>query len=115
MDVKLEKELRAGRLAGPFKSPPFSPFIISPALGVVPKKTPGDFRLIQHLSFRAGSSINDGIPENFSSVSYATISDAICQIKLAGRGSFLSKTDIKNAFRIIPISPRDYGLLGMEC
>lgn len=113
VDVKLEKELRAGRLAGPFKSPPFSTFIVSP-LGIVPKKTPGDFRLIHHLSFPAGSSINDGIPENFSSVSYATINDAICQIKLAGRGSFLSKTDIKNAFPIIPISPKDYGLLGME-
>ena len=47
---KLRKELEAQRLAGPFKSPPLSIFWISP-LGVVPKKVPGEFRLIHHLSF----------------------------------------------------------------
>ncbi|XP_068680404.1 uncharacterized protein [Montipora foliosa] len=30
------------------------------------------------------------------------------------QGVFLSKTDIKNAFRIIPIRPQDYHLLGMK-
>ena len=35
-------------------------------------------------------------------------------IKLAGRGCFLAKADIQNAFRIIPIQPDDYGLLGMQ-
>ena len=35
-------------------------------------------------------------------------------IKLAGPGFFLAKTDIKNAFRIIPIHPRDYHLLGIK-
>ena len=46
--------------------------------------------------------------------SQSTISDAIQQIKLAGAGCLLSKTDIKNAFRIIPIRPQDYHLLGMK-
>ena len=35
-------------------------------------------------------------------------------IKSIGRGSYLSKTDIKSAFRIIPIHPDDYHLLGMK-
>ena len=85
VEVKLSKEVALGRLAGPFHSPPFSNFCISP-LGVVPKKTPGEFRLIHHLSFPKGLSINDGIPEEFSSVSFATIQDAIKNIKIAGRG-----------------------------
>ena len=76
-------------------------------LGVVPKKNPGEFRLIHHLSYPKGYSVNDGISSEYTSVSYATISDAIKQIKLAGPGCFLSKTDIKNAFRIIPIGPQD--------
>ena len=42
------------------------------------------------------------------------ISDAIAMIKSIGRGSYLSKTDIKSAFRIIPIHPDDYHLLGMK-
>ncbi|XP_044179321.1 uncharacterized protein LOC122960856 [Acropora millepora] len=35
-------------------------------------------------------------------------------IKSIGRGSYMSKTDIKSAFRIIPIHPEDYHLLGMK-
>ena len=113
VDGKISKELKAGRLAGPFRTRPFDPFQISPS-GVVPKKIPGEFRLLHHLSYPRGSSVNDGISPDHTSVSYATISDAICHIKAAGRGCFLAKTDVKNAFRIIPIRPMDYYLLGMR-
>lgn len=113
VDSKLEKEILAGRIAGPYSEPPFSPFIVSP-LGVVPKKAPGEFRMIHHLSFPRCSSVNDGIPADFSSVHYATISDAIQLIKKVSKGCFMGKTDIKNAFRIIPIHPHDYNVLGMS-
>jgi hypothetical protein len=113
VDRKLSKELDAHRLAGPFQSPPFSNLRISP-LGVVPKKSPGDFRLIHHLSFPKGSSVNDGISADNTTVCYATIRDAIRLIKLAGPGCFLAKTDVKSAFRIIPIRPVDYNLLGIR-
>ena len=76
VDTKLKKELDAQWLAGPFQSPPLSPFWVSP-LGVVPKKVPGEFRLIHHLSFPKGSSVNDGIPPEHTSVHYATIDEAI--------------------------------------
>ena len=113
VDAKLKKELDAHRLAGPFHSPPFPIFHVSP-IGVVPKKLPGEFRLIHHLSYPKGTSINDGISSVNTSVHYATIRDAIHFIKLAGPGCFLAKTDVKNAFRIIPIHPRDYHLLGIK-
>ena len=111
VEEKLKKELALGHLAGPFPSPPFVNFCISP-LGVVPKKTPGEYRLIHHLSFPKGLSINDGISE-FSSITYSNIQDAIENTKLAGRGCYLAKTDVKSAFRIIPIYPKEYHLLGM--
>ena len=111
VDAKIAKELAADRLAGPFDSPPISPFVVSP-LGVVPKKSPGEFWLIHHLSFPKGASVNDRICHENSTVCYATIGDAIRCIKLAGQGSYLAKTDIQNAFRIIPIQSDDYGLLG---
>lgn len=113
IDDKIKKEIELGRVAGPFSSPPLKKFCVSP-LGVVPKKTPGEYRLIHHLSFPKGSSINDGILDKFSSVQYATICDAIHKIKMAGKQCHLTKTDVKNAFRIIPVSPSDYHLLGME-
>ena len=70
--------------------------------------------MIHHLSYPTGSSVNDGISLDHISVSYATIADAICHIKAAGRGCFLAKTDVKNAFRIIPIHPLDYSFLGTK-
>ena len=54
-------------------------------LGEAPKKTPGDYGLIHHLSFPKGSSINDGISDKFSSAQYAAICDAINRIKRAGK------------------------------
>ena len=60
VSAKLIQEVKAGRIAGPFDTPPFKNFCVSP-LGVVPIKTPGEFRLIHHLSFPKGTSVNDGI------------------------------------------------------
>ena len=113
VDAKLQKELESHRLAGFFQSPPLSPSWISP-LGLVPKKVQGEFRLIHHLSFPTGFSVNDGISSDNTSVKYATIDEAIQLIKRAGPGCFLAKTDVKNAFQIIPIHPDDYCLLGMQ-
>ena len=110
---KLDKETKAQRIAGPFIAPPFPDLFCSP-LGIVPKKTPSEFRLIHHLSFPSGAAINDFIPGEFASVNYASISDAIVALKLFQKGCFLAKTDIKSAFRIIPVHPADHPLLGMK-
>lgn len=73
---------------------------------------PSEFRLIHHLSFPCSSSVNDGIPWALSSVHYASTDDAIKLIKQLGPGCYMAKTDIASAFRIIPIHPRDFHLLG---
>jgi hypothetical protein len=95
--------------------PPFQSFCVSP-LGVIPKKLPGDFRLIhhRHLSFPKGSSIKDGIASENTHIQYATVADAIRLIKRAGPGEFFGKNGQKSAFRIIPIHPNDYHLLGRK-
>ena len=80
----------------------------------MPKKSPGEFRSIHHLSYPAGSFVNDGIPKELATVQYATINDANRLVKLFSKGFFLVKTDIKSAFQIIPIAPRDFPLLGIE-
>ena len=83
-------------------------------VGLVPKKDPNEYRLIHHLSFPEGSSVNDFIPDCCATVRYASIRDASKSIKCIGRGCFMAKTDIKSAFRIIPIHPADHSLLGMK-
>jgi hypothetical protein len=105
----IDKERSAGRIAGPFDTPPFSCFQMSP-LGIVPKKNPSEFRIIHNLSFPAGTSINDNILPDFKSVEYATVHDAIALIKSVGVGAFCAKCDIKKAFRLIPLRPDQYHL-----
>lgn len=50
---KIDKEIEAKRVSGPFLSLPFPTIQVSP-LGLIPKKAPNDFRLIHHLSYRKG-------------------------------------------------------------
>ena len=69
VDQKLAKELETHRLAGPFDTPSFPVFRVSP-MGIVPKKTPGEFRLIHHLSYPMSKSVNDRISHEHSSVQY---------------------------------------------
>ena len=112
---KIASELNAGRLGGPFKFKPFPNFIVSP-LGVVPKKNPGSYRMIHHLSYprNSGCSENEHIPKELTSFAYAGIQDAISYIKKLGKGCYMSKTDVQSAFRIMPIHRSDYHLLGFS-
>jgi hypothetical protein len=110
---KLAKELGKGRIAGPFSHQPFPNFRTSP-IGLQPKKTPGEYRLIHHLSYPEGSSVNDGILRCYTDVRYATIDTAIAMIKKVGKWCFLAKTDIESAFRLLPVHPDDYPLLGLS-
>ena len=109
---KLNKERDADRLVEPFPEPPFPNFCCS-SQGIVPKKDPSEFRLIHDLSYSPGSSVNDFIPEDCSSLHYASINDAISVMKRKGAGCFMAKTDVKS-FRIIPIQPNDFALLGIR-
>ncbi|XP_053392697.1 uncharacterized protein LOC128555162 isoform X1 [Mercenaria mercenaria] len=113
--AKLSKELEANRIAGPFTEIPLENFRVSP-IGVVPKKEPGEFRMIHHLSYprNSGDSVNDQIPSSCTEVSYESIEDAIANLKFMGRGAFMAKTDIQSAFRIIPVHPDDRSLLGFK-
>lgn len=111
LKAQIQIELDAGRVAGPFDEKPFENIQISP-LGLVPKKTQGQFRIIHHLSYPDGGSINSGIPPDLCSVRYQNIDTAAAIIKLFGKGCHMAKTDIEQAYRIVPISPGDYDLLG---
>ena len=112
VDSKLNKERDADRIVGPFHELSFPNFRCSP-LGIVSKKDLSECCLTHHLTYPSGSSVHDFIPEDCSSVHYASINDAISVIKRMG-AAFIAKTDAKSAFRIIPIHPNDLALLGMK-
>ena len=45
---------------------------------------------------------------------YASVDDVIKMIKKLGPGCTLAETDVRSAFRMIPVHPKDYHLLGMQ-
>ena len=67
-----------------------------------------------NLSSPAGSSINDGISSEWSSISYVSIDFLLSLVLEAGKGSTSVKADIKEAYRMLPIHPEDQGLLGIQ-
>ena len=113
VDKKIQKELSSGRILGPFRTPPFTDFVISP-LGLREKKVKGEFRVIHDLFFPIGDSVNSGIPREYAQVKYSSVYDAIQHILDLGPNCYLAKTDILSAFRIIPIHRDDIHLLGFK-
>ena len=114
MELKLTKELQAGRLLGPFLEPVLQHTIVSP-LGLVKKKELGKFRVIHDLSFpRQGASVNSFIPQDEASVSYDSVDTAIRLIRQVGKGAILCKTDIEHAYKLINIAESDIPALAMR-
>lgn len=110
---KIKTEIEAGRVAGPFDSRPFPTLRVSP-LGLVPKKEPGEYRLIHHLSYPCGASVNDFIDPQLCSVQYTSFDEAVHMIQDLGTGCLLGKSDIKSAFRLLPVSVLDFDQLGFQ-
>ena len=105
---KVQSELKLGRFAGPFNKPPYENFKCSP-LALREKKESGKYRILHNLSFPYDErSVNTNIPRDEATVQYASLKDSIKIIQNA----YMAKSDISEAFRLIPISPKDYHLTG---
>ncbi len=110
------KEVKSGFMIGPFNEPPFKIFRVSP-IGIATGKFSGKKRLIIDLSSPHNStvpSINSLIPLDEFSLRYHDIEQAVELIKIAGRGAWLAKVDITSAFKVMPIHPDSWHLLGIQ-
>ena len=68
-------------------------------IGAIPKKKkPGKWRLIVDLFSPTDHSVNDGISSEWSSVSYPTVDHLSSLVLNQGRGPFMVKADIKEAY-----------------
>ena len=113
---KVMKEVKLKRYAGPFADPPYDNFIQSP-IGLVPKDGGKDTRLIFHLSYpRTGEhkSVNAWIDEADCTVKYPDFEKAIELCQLAGKSANVGKSDMKSAFRNVPLRVLDFCLLLMK-
>ena len=82
-------------------------------IGLIPKRQPNSFRVIHHLSFPSGSSVNDAIPPESTHVQYGSVEEALHIID-SFPAPFLAKTDIASAFRMVPVRPADAAALGFR-
>jgi hypothetical protein len=105
-------EVRKGCMVGPLPETLARLVHFSP-IGLVPKPHSDKFRLIVDLSYPDGLSVNDGICEEWCSLQYASVDNAVEIIQSCGPGTMLAKLDLKDAYRIIPVHPDDHYLLGI--
>ena len=99
VDEYVTKEQQAGRLAGPFPDGYHGIRNISP-IGFIPTRVPGSYRIIHHLSFPAGLSVNDFILRSCTSVSHGSVDQAVRII-----ASFPSPFGINRCRQRVPHDP----------
>ena len=104
----IHTELSKGFLLGPFERIPYQIYRINP-VGVAQHKYSQKKRLIVDLSAPHNNddhpSLNSLIDKESHSLQYVKIDDAIKIIKQLGPGALLIKTDISDAFKLLPIHP----------
>ncbi len=112
LKLKIDKEVEAERIAGPFRNIPISNLQISP-IGLVPKST-GGWRLITHLSYPKEAGINNFIDPEHCTVKYTSFDNVIEMLSKLGKRAEMGVMDIKNAFRLLRVHPGDFDLLGFK-
>ena len=106
----IAKKLICWHIAGPFKTPLIHPLHCSP-LGAIPQKDMS-WCMILDLSSPKGLSVNEWISKDDFSVTFSKFDVAVNLVRVTGPGALMAKLDIKHAFRIMPVHPDDWDLLG---
>ena len=102
---------------GPYASPPFPKYRVSP-MGIAVGKYQGKKRLIVDLSTphdnQIYQSLNELVDKDEFSLSYVKLDTAIKIIQEKGLGSWLCKDDIKDAFKLLPIKENLWPYYGIK-
>lgn len=109
---KIKKELELGRLTVPFQVTVCAWSLYGCQLwALCPRR-----RLVSTGSFITchphETSVKDTIDPALCSVRYASFDAAVGMIRDLGPAALLAKCDIKSAFRVLPVFPGDFDLLG---
>ena len=113
VSAAIAAEVAAGTTRGPYSEPPLPNFVVNQLSAR--DKPDGSVRLILDLSQPPGQSVNDGIDADMYRLSYTSLTEAFRLIFAAGgTGALLAKVDIKSAFKLIPVRPDQWRLLGFQ-
>ena len=115
----IEKEKGKGYIIGPYKKPPFDIFRIHP-ISIADKKyatVPKPRFVLDYSSPHENdehASLNDLISKEEFSLTYTKIEEAVAIIQKLGKGSYLCKTDLTDAFKNIPVKEKYYPFQGFR-
>ena len=70
--------------------------------------------MIVDLSYPQERSVNDGINKQWCSLRYPSLDEAVQFIQALGHNTLLTKMDLHNAYRMVPVYPQDCYLLGIR-
>lgn len=90
--------------------PGFSPVLAK----LVSQIVSGKFTGIVDLSSPGGTSVNDGINPDEFALQYITVDQVICLVSKFGKGALMAKSDVKAAYRNVPVHLSHHYLLGMK-
>ena len=106
----LDEQIQLHRVV-PVREPP--PHFMSSPLGLVPNPN-GKWRRIHHLSHPRKGSVTYHIPAEWGALEYTSFDEALEALLDVGRGAYLVKRDLADAFRHIPVTRADWWLLGFQ-
>ena len=99
-----------GFVSGPFDDPPFANFRVNPIFACIKR---GKVRPILNLSHPEGASFNDSILESdVFKINTSTPRQVADRLLDLGTGAVMSKLDMSNAFKLIPVHPRFWRIQG---
>jgi hypothetical protein len=107
---KLASWVEAGIARGPFRYPPLPGFRANSLMAI---EKNGSVRPVIHMTKPEGLSFNDNLDEiRIEKVHMCMARDFGYALKEAGKGTMISKYDLKDAFKLIPARPSDWRLQG---
>ena len=98
------RECAEGRVLGPL-DPDQYPRVHVSRFGVIPKGSTGKWRLVMDLSAPEGHSVNDGIRNDWCSLSYLTVDNVVSAVQHLRQGSQRWIFDVHTElYRSIPMT-----------
>lgn len=89
---KIHNEVKAGRMSGPYFTPPMLHLHVS--IWAVPKADEG-LRMITHLSYPPSASVNNHKDPQFTSVTYTSFDTVVQTISTLGKGVLIVRPPLK--------------------
>jgi len=104
--------IKKGYVVGPFEKPPFEHFRANPLMAAVQKTK---VRPILNVSSPKGNSLNEAIDEfSLQKINMSSPRLFAEELLKAGKGAIFSKSDIVDAYKLIPNAVEQYKLFGFR-